>query len=85
MMMDRDFEMPTATEPPRDPATPRPIDEARKQREDRAEVQREQDIRAQALAHSLTWATRTATNMILPDVFGVADDFAAYILNGAQP
>lgn len=87
MMMDRDFEMPTATEPPRDPATPRPIDEARKQREDRAEVQRQQDVRSTALGLAAQlYSVPMSEALILPlNVFAFADEIAAYITNGTHP
>lgn len=78
--MDRHFEMPSVSEPPRDPATPRPIDEARKQREDRAEAQREQDIRAQAI--------NAATRISVPesDMFwGNVAAIHAYIKDGTHP
>lgn len=84
-MMDRNFEMPTTKEPPRDPATPRPIDEARKERESRAEVQREQDTRATALGLALQTIDFTGDPVPLPEVLALANTFVAYITDGTSP
>lgn len=84
---DPNFVMPTATEPPRDPATPRPIDEAREQREANARTQRTQDIRAQALGLAAQlYAVPASALLILPsNVFDLADEIAAYITDGTKP
>lgn len=75
-------QMAAAAEPPRDPATPRPIDEAREQREANARTQRTQDIRAQALGLAITRQDTQAPDRPL---LVLADEFAAYITDGTKP
>lgn len=84
-MMDRNFEMPTTKEPPRDPATPRPIDEARKERENRAEAQREQDTRATALGLAMHTLRPDADPVTLDEILVLANHFVAYITDGTTP
>ena len=80
MSIDPSFTMPTATEPPRDPATPRPIDEARQQREENVRQQRAQEIRSTALQLAVS---RLGTQDA--ELYRFADQFAAYIADGTKP
>lgn len=82
---DPSFVMPTATEPPRDPAMPRPIDEARQQRETERREELVKDRRAKALELAVRAEVPTVTGATLRTILETADIFLGYIETGAVP
>lgn len=78
---DQNFVIPTAKEPPSQPAMP-PTQRA----EDRSRL-REQEIRAQALGLAAQlYSVPYTEGLILPlNIFSLADEITAYVKDGTKP
>jgi hypothetical protein len=75
------FKMPVVKEPPREPATPRPIDTVREQRENDRRDEVVKDRRAKALELAVLRAN-VQQGTPPAEVFAVANEFLRYIETG---